>query len=124
GSFLYMEEIWGPTAAQKGYEGRKDLGNTQQGDGYKYKGRGPLQCTGRANYRKYGRLLGIDLETNPTLAAVPSIGLHIALEYWRTHNLNALADNDDVVGITHKVNGGENGLADRKKQLAAVKGWL
>lgn len=120
GSFRYMEEI----ASGAAYEGRKDLGNTQPGDGRRYKGRGPLQCTGRANYRKYGRRIGIDLETNPTLAAIPSIGLHVALEYWALNNLNALADQDNVDGVTKRVNGGVNGLADRKMHLAKVKGWL
>jgi putative chitinase len=120
GSFRYMEEI----ASGQAYEGRKDLGNTQPGDGVRYKGRGPLQLTGRANYRSYGRRIGIDLERHPEIAALPSVGLHIALEYWKDRSLNALADADDVVGITRKVNGGENGLADRRAHLAKVKSWL
>lgn len=124
GSFRYMEEIWGPTPAQSRYEGREDLGNVRVGDGKLYLGRGPLQVTGRANYRKYGRLIGIDLESNPTLASIPSIGLHTALEYWKQRGLNALADADDVVGITKRVNGGTNGLDDRKARLASLKGWM
>lgn len=124
GGFKFMEEIWGPTPAQRGYEGRSDLGNTQKGDGFRYKGRGPLQLTGRANYREYGRRLGIDLEGSPALAATPAIGLLIALEFWKVKGLNALADKDDVVGITRRVNGGSNGLADRKAQLAKLKAWM
>lgn len=120
GSFRYMEEI----ASGAAYEGRADLGNTQPGDGKRFKGRGPLQITGRSNYRKYGKLIGIDLESHPELAAVPSIGLHTALEYWRQNNLNKLADADDVVGVTRRVNGGTNGLPERKTHLAAIKGWL
>lgn len=120
GSFVYMEEI----ASGAAYEGRTDLGNTQPGDGRRFKGRGPIQITGRDNYRKFGRKIGIDIESNPTIAAVPSIGLHLALEYWKDRNLNALADADDVEAITRKINGGTNGLADRKAQLAKVKGWL
>src|SRR5438552_406834 len=61
----FMEEIWGPTPAQRGYEGRADLGNTQPGDGKRFKGRGPIQLTGRANYRSYGQRLGVDLESHP-----------------------------------------------------------
>lgn len=120
GSFRYMEEI----ASGSAYEGRKDLGNTQPGDGVKFKGKGPIQITGRANYRYFGRKIGIDLEQNSSLPAIPSIGLHLALEYWKDRGLNALADKDDVVGITRKINGGTNGLDDRKAQLAKVKGWL
>lgn len=120
GGFRYMEEI----ASGKAYEGRKDLGNVQPGDGMRYKGRGPIQLTGRANYRTFGRRMGIDFENHPEIAAVPSIGLHIALEYWKAHDLNALADRDDVERITRKINGGLNGFADRKKHLAAMKGLL
>lgn len=120
GSFRYMEEI----ASGAAYEGRADLGNTEAGDGRRYKGRGPIQLTGRANYRRYGRRIGIDLERHPELAAIPSIGLHTALEYWHVHKLDALADLDDVVAITKRINGGLNGLADRKQHLERIKGWL
>jgi len=119
-SFRYMEEL----ASGQAYEGRADLGNTQPGDGKRFKGRGPIQLTGRANYRKFGRRIGIDLERHPEIAAIPSIGLHTALEYWRDRGLNALADADDVLAITRKINGGTNGLADRKAHLAKLKGWL
>lgn len=122
--FLYMEEIWGPTAAQRGYEGRADLGNTQPGDGSLMRGRGPIQITGRGNYRKFGRRVGIDIERHPELAAIPSIGLRLALEYWKDRGLNALADADDGDTITRKINGGTNGLADRRARTATVKGWL
>lgn len=120
GGFRYMEEI----ASGQAYEGRADLGNTMPGDGKRFKGRGPIQITGRANYRQYGRQIGIDIENHPEIAAVPSIGLHLALEYWKTKNLNALADADDVLTITKKINGGMNGLADRKLHLAKAKGLL
>jgi putative chitinase len=124
GHFKYMEEIWGPTPAQRGYEGRDDLGNDQPGDGFRYKGRGPIQLTGRANYRHYGRLIGIDLERHPELAAIPSIGLRLALEYWKAKGLNVLADSNDVDTITRRINGGTNGLADRKANLAKLRSWL
>lgn len=120
GSFRYMEEI----ASGQAYEGRADLGNTQPGDGRRFKGRGPIQITGRANYRKFGRKIGIDIENDPELAAHPSIGLHLALEYWRDRGLNALADADNVEAITRKINGGLTGIEDRKNHLARLKAWL
>jgi len=120
GSFRYMEEI----ASGKAYEGRADLGNTQSGDGVTYKGRGPIQITGRANYRRFGGKIGVDIERHPELAAIPSIGLHLALEYWRERGLNAFADADDLEAITRRINGGLNGFADRKAHLGKLKGWL
>lgn len=117
GGFRFMEEI----ASGQAYEGRKDLGNTQPGDGRRYKGRGPIQCTGRANYRKYGQKLGIDLEAHPEIVAHPSVGMIVACLYWDEHDINAAADLDDVEKVTRKINGGLNGLADRKKHLAAAK---
>ena len=120
GGFRYMEEI----ASGSAYEGRSDLGNDRPGDGTRFKGRGPIQITGRANYRTFGRAIGIDIENNPTIAAVPSIGLHLALEYWQSRGLNALADADDVRGITRKINGGFNGLEDREMHLAKAKAFF
>ncbi|MBV8457397.1 MAG: hypothetical protein JO122_12355, partial [Acetobacteraceae bacterium] len=70
-------------------EGRRDLGNTQPGDGPRYKGRGLIQLTGRANYKRYGDLLGLDLVGNPERAADPVISLAIACEYWKSNGLNA-----------------------------------
>ncbi|HYP52127.1 MAG TPA: peptidoglycan-binding protein [Pyrinomonadaceae bacterium] len=119
--FRFMEEIWGPTAAQKRYEGRKDLGNTQPGDGFRFKGRGPIQITGRANYTKYGNLLGIDLVANPALAATPEVGFRTAGLYWKMNNCNALADQQRFVAITKAINGGTNGLQDREKYYDRAK---
>lgn len=120
GSFKYMEEI----ASGSAYEGRADLGNTAPGDGVKFKGRGPIQITGRANYRFFGRQIGIDLERRPEIAAYPSIGLHLACAYWGNRNLNGLAEKDLLEDITRKINGGLNGLADRKSRLVAMKGLV
>jgi predicted chitinase len=105
----YMEEI----ASGAAYEGRRDLGNTQPGDGKRYKGRGPIQLTGRANYQKYGDLLGIDLINNPTIAATKEVGFRIAGLYWQSHGLNELADQQRFETITRRINGGLNGQADR-----------
>lgn len=120
GGFRYMEEI----ASGAAYEGRADLGNTQPGDGKRYKGRGPIQLTGRTNYRAFGREVGIDFEAHPEIVAHPSIGLMAAVRYWNSRNLNALADADDLDGITRKINGGTNGLEDRKVQTAKAKGLI
>ena len=117
GGFRYMEEI----ASGAAYEGRKDLGNTVAGDGKRYKGRGPIQLTGRANYRRIGRRIGLDLEGNPFLVSDPSIGMWCAIEYWEENNLNAIAQTDDVVKLTRRINGGTNGLDDRKARLAHIK---
>jgi predicted chitinase len=113
----FMEEI----ASGAKYEGRKDLGNTKPGDGKRYKGRGPIQLTGRANYRKYGGLLGLDLEGNPTQAATPQVGFRIAGLYWKSNGLNELADAQKFVTITKRINGGTNGLADRQMYYARAK---
>ena len=120
GNFKYMEEI----ASGAAYEGRKDLGNTQAGDGKRYKGRGPIQLTGRANYRRYGQQLGIDFENNPEIVAIPSVGLLVACKFWSDNGLNELADKDDVLSITKRINGGTNGLQDRKDKLSMIKGWF
>ncbi|ENU83089.1 hypothetical protein F974_01921 [Acinetobacter sp. CIP 102159] len=120
GNFRYMEEI----ASGAAYEGRKDLGNTQPGDGKRYKGRGPIQLTGRANYRRYGQQLGIDFENNPEIVAIPSVGLLVACKFWSDNGLNALADQDDLRAITRRINGGYNGFEDRKAHLAKLKSWV
>lgn len=120
GNFRYMEEI----ASGAAYEGRKDLGNTQAGDGKRFKGRGPIQLTGRSNYRRYGQQLGIDFENNPEIVALPSVGLLVACKFWADNGLNALADQDDVLTITRRINGGTNGLADRKAKLEIIKGMM
>lgn len=113
GSFRYMREIWGPTAAQQGYEGRADLGNNRLGDGKRFKGRGAIQLTGRANYKKYGELLGLDLESVPELAESSEHCFRIAGGFWKTHGLNELADTGLFKTITKRINGGTNGLPER-----------
>lgn len=80
GQFKFMKEIWGPTAAQKRYEGRKDLGNTTKGDGKKFLGRGFVQITGRRNYADWGKRLGLDLLKEPQLAEKPEIAVRILVQ--------------------------------------------
>lgn len=120
GSFRYMEEI----ASGAAYEGRADLGNINPGDGKRYKGRGPIQLTGRANYRTYGRLAGIDFERTPTLVSTPSIGLMVGCMFWDREKLNGLADQDDIRNITLRINGGLNGYEDRKLNLKRMKALM
>ena len=128
GEFRWMEEIWGPTAAQLGYEppGAKAtrLGNLQPGDGKRFKGRGPIQITGRFNYKRYGDLLSVDLCANPAQAAAPEVAFLTAGLFWKTNGLNELADAQQFVTITRRINGGENGLADRQKYYERAKAVL
>ncbi len=125
GELKFWEEIWGPTAAQKRYEPPSDLatrlGNTQPGDGKRYKGRGPIQITGRFNYGKYGQLLGLDLVGNPDLASTTQVGFETACQFWQVNGLNELADIPDFTAITKKINGGLNGQADREKYYTRAK---
>lgn len=100
-------------ASGQQYEGRIDLGNTHPGDGPRYKGRGIFQLTGRSNYHRYGKVLGIDLEGHPEFAALPQYAVLTACQYWSDHDLNALADADDIKAITKAINGGLTGLKDR-----------
>ncbi len=118
--FRTLEE-YGNAAYFARYEGRRDIGNTQPGDGARFHGRGVFQLTGRANYRRYGALLGLDLESAPELAKDPAISLAIAFAYWREREINAAADADDVVRVTRLINGGRNGLAERTRLLCAAK---
>lgn len=97
------------------YDGRSDLGNINPGDGLRYKGRGVIQLTGRANYRRYGLLTGLPLEEHPEIVASPLIGFRIAAEYWTGSNLNALTDAGDFLALTRRINGGLNGLSSRKR---------
>jgi predicted chitinase len=110
GQFRYMEEI----ASGAAYEGRRDLGNTQPGDGKRFKGRGPIQLTGRANYTAASKALGIDLVNNPKRAADPDVGFRTAAWFWNTRNLNQYADAGNFREVTRRINGGYNGLADRE----------
>lgn len=119
--FETLTEYWGPTAAQKKYEGRADLGNVKKGDGYLFRGRGIFQLTGRANYHEFGKKLLADFEQYPDMVSTGRYAVLTALEYWKARGLNALADKDDVVAVTKKINGGTNGLDDRKIYLERAR---
>ena len=118
GQLKYVKEIWGPTAAQAKYEGRKDLGNTVAGDGSKYRGRGLIQITGRANYIACGEGLGLDLVKQPELLENPQHACMSAAWFWATKGLSTLADAGEFDKITRRINGGQNGAADRQALYA------
>ena len=118
GQLKYVKEIWGPTAAQARYEGRKDLGNSVAGDGSKYRGRGLIQITGRSNYMACGEGLGLDLIKQPELLEKPQHACMSAAWFWATKGLSTLADAGQFDKITQRINGGQNGAADRQALYA------
>ncbi|MFA5026620.1 MAG: glycoside hydrolase family 19 protein [Candidatus Methylomirabilota bacterium] len=112
GSLRYTREL----ASGAAYEGREDLGNTEVGDGAKYRGRGLIQITGRANMAKCSAALYGDpdhLLSNPEVLELPAAACRSAAWFWQSHGLNELADAGDFIRITKRVNGGTNGYADR-----------
>lgn len=117
GNFKWTTELWGPTEAQKRYDvpadKAKELGNTVPGDGFKYRGRGLIMITGRANYAACGAALGLDLVTNPNLLTMPPYAARSAGWFWSTHNLNTPADQGAFETVTLRVNGGLTGWTER-----------
>jgi predicted chitinase len=100
------------------------LGNTQRGDGARFRGRGRIQLTGRANYTRAGAALGVDLVGHPELAAEPSIAARVAAWYWLEHGCNAAADQEDLEAVTRKINGGLNGYAQRVEAYQRARAAL
>lgn len=128
GQFRFMEEIWGPTDAQRRYEPvttlSQRLGNVETGDGKRFKGRGPIQLTGRANYQRFGDLLDVDLVAEPPRAARPDVAFRVAGLFWSKNGLNELADlatPDAFKQITRRINGGTNGFAEREAFYAVAR---
>jgi predicted chitinase len=119
GSLKYSHEL----ASGKAYEGRADLGNIYPGDGMKYKGQGLIQLTGRNNITSFGKYVGIDFaKVNPArIGDEPELSAEAAGWFWMTRKLNKWADLDDIKGVTLRVNGGYNGLEDRKGYLKRAK---
>ncbi|WP_304331420.1 glycoside hydrolase family 19 protein [Brachyspira innocens] len=99
------------------YGGR--LGNAKD-EGYKYRGRGIIQLTGKNNYKYYGEKLNIDLVNSPDLAKEPNIAIEIALLFWKEKGCGLLARNGDVKGVTKLINGGYNGLEDRQNRFDSI----
>ena len=110
GRLAFLRELWGPTAAQKQYEPpaakAKALGNTEAGDGFRFRGRGLIQITGRDNYRRCGQALGLPLELRPELLESMEVAARSAAWFWREHGLNALADRGDFDGVSDVINRG------------------
>lgn len=127
GALRYTRELWGPTPAQQRYEGRRDLGNTEPGDGARFKGRGLIQTTGRANYARLRdrlRAAGVDcpdFEVQPEELEAPQWAAISAADYWSMRGINLAADAGDFERVTRLVNGGLNGLADRKARWERAK---
>ncbi|NPT59125.1 glycoside hydrolase family 19 protein [Paraburkholderia elongata] len=128
GRLVYTKEIWGPTEAQQGYEGRADLGNTQPGDGKLFMGRGLIQITGRRNYLLCGIGLELDLIAHPELLEQPADAALSAAWYWSNRNLNALADTGNFLAVSRAINLGSpnskampNGYSQRLALYGAAK---
>ncbi|WP_221766249.1 glycoside hydrolase family 19 protein [Hymenobacter metallilatus] len=111
-------------ASGAAYEGRKDLGNVQPGDGVRFRGRGLIQITGRANYFALSKAFGVDFVANPLLLEQPLYAALSAGWYWSSRNLNALADGNFFLTITKRINGGTNGYADRERRFLVAAAAL
>lgn len=121
GRLRYVREIWGPTPAQLRYEGRKDLGNTEPGDGQRFLGRGLIQITGRGNYQALSDALEQDFVASPALLESYRWATASAAWFWQSHKLNKLADAGDLVSVTRRINGGLNGFDDRAALYQAAQ---
>ncbi|MEN4578195.1 glycoside hydrolase family 19 protein [Pantoea agglomerans] len=106
------------------YANRNGNGDVNSGDGYRYRGRGLIQITGKANYEALVKQLGADVVANPDLLLGYRFAAMSAAAWWKNHGLNELADSNDVTRITRVINGGTNGLDDRKSRLSKSKGIL
>jgi putative chitinase len=121
GELCYTAEL----ASGAAYEDRADLGNTVPGDGPRFKGRGLIQLTGRTNYAAFGKAVALDVLSDPErVASDPRLAVDAATWFWTKHSLNTLADRDDTLALTKKINGGTNGLVDREAKLARAKWFL
>jgi putative chitinase len=117
GSFRYTLEL----ADGSAYEGRKDLGNTQPGDGRRYKGRGLIQITGRANYAECAKALGLPLLERPEILEQAGPAARSAAWFWASRGLNELADAGNFDRITRRINGGTNGAKERLAYYAVAQ---
>lgn len=121
GGLHWLIELWGPTEAQRRYEVRQDLGNNQPGDGFRFRGRGLIQLTGRANYEKASKALGVDLVAAPELLGQCPLADRSAAWFWKAHSCNEMADHGQFERITRTINGGLNGYPERLALWAKAK---
>lgn len=103
------------------YGGRMGNGDEASGDGYRYRGRGLIQLTGRDNYRLAGSALHLALIERPELLLQPDVAARSAAWFWFSHGCNQLADAGDFLGVTRRINGGTNGHVDRCRYLTAAR---
>lgn len=108
-------------ASGAAYEGRRDLGNVVPGDGVRFKGRGYIQITGRSNYVAVSEALGHNFVARPTDLAKPKWAAKASCWWWRNAGCNAFCDRGDFIGLTKRINGGLNGLADRQMYLRRAR---
>lgn len=120
GELRYVREL----ASGAAYEGRRDLGNTEPGDGVRFKGRGLIQVTGRSNYKACGDALSLPLLDHPEMLELPIYASYSAAWFWFKNGLNELADRGAFKEITRKINGGYNGWSERQKYYERAKAVL
>lgn len=117
GGFNYMEEI----ASGAAYEGRSDLGNTEDGDGKKFKGLGWIQNTGRANHTAYAKYKGMTVDEALDYERTHEGAADVSGWFWMTRNCNDLCDRGDYLRLTRRINGGLNGYAERQAYLVRAQ---
>lgn len=99
------------------YAGRNGNGSEATSDGFRFRGRGPIQITGRSNYARCGQALGLPLIEQPDLLTDPDVGARAAAWFWTDRKIGPLADANDIEAVTRKINGGTHGLEDRRRYL-------
>lgn len=110
--------------ANRVYANRMGNGNEASGDGYRFRGRGAIQLTGRDNYTKFGATIGVSAEEATQDLETLDGAIESACWFWKTNGLNAICDADDIVKMTKRINGGTIGLEDRKKHYYEAKHLL
>lgn len=124
GSFFYQREAWGPTRIQRAYDAPGNHLGNHAGDGFTFRGAGPIEVTGRYWIDLIGHNVGLDLAGNPKMLDDPAIGVLVTLEWWRINGINAIADLGDAQTVTRKVNPALLGLAQRVAYVNVARSIL